>query len=457
MPDLPDLPPAAEPPTAAVAPSVLPDDSDLQVPAATGSDAGARSASTADGAGPKAAALRPFAGAHSVPMHPVVDPQRLQRIPPQMRLRQSPQRWQVAQTYGADEDTEASVAAALRWLAQSQSDDGSWVAAEHEAGTETYAFGEYRHGTGRFADTGVTGLALLALLGAGHTHEHGEYRQTVRAGLEYLLAVQMPSGDLSGPKQIGTAPVVLNARMYCHGIATLALSEALALTEDPALRESVRRAVQYTVNAQDPRGGGWRYLPGDAGDLSQFGWQAMALRSAQRAGIRIPPVSETRMQQFLQACSTGRHGGLARYRPGEGRPSPTMTAEALACRLLLGFPLSPAARSEATTMILQHRPGSEEDNLYFWYYATLALFQLQDVHWRAWNQSLKQRLLASQRSDGPLAGSWNPDGLWGGYGGRVYATALGCMCLEVYYRYLPMYAAQETAQQPTDSSRWPYR
>ncbi|MFP6612556.1 MAG: hypothetical protein VB835_09625 [Pirellulales bacterium] len=34
------------------------------------------------------------------------------------------------------------------------------------------------------------------------------------------------------------------------------------------------------------------------------------------------------------------------------------------------------------------------------------------------------------------AGSWDPKNAhWGGKGGRVYATALGALCLEVYYRY----------------------
>ena len=37
---------------------------------------------------------------------------------------------------------------------------------------------------------------------------------------------------------------------------------------------------------------------------------------------------------------------------------------------------------------------------------------------------------------GEHAGSWDPRGArWAGEGGRVYTTALGALCLEVYYRY----------------------
>jgi hypothetical protein len=41
--------------------------------------------------------------------------------------------------------------------------------------------------------------------------------------------------------------------------------------------------------------------------------------------------------------------------------------------------------------------------------------------------------------DGPHAGSWDPDPVWGGHGGRVYATAVAALTLEVYYRYLPIH------------------
>lgn len=359
--------------------------------------------------------------------------------PQEYQLRQDKNRMEIIRAFGADEDTEAAVQAALQWLSKAQSPDGSWNSARYGGGTETRALGEYRYGTGDRADTGITGLALLAFLSAGHTHEEGEFQNVVGKGLGYLLREQMPSGDLSGHKQIGNEHSVVNARMYCHSIALLALAEAHAMTRDPILREALLTSAQYTINAQDPRGGGWRYRPGESGDLSLFGWKAMALRSVQRSGIEVPSIVNQRMLRFIDSCSTG-EGGLARYRPGEGAPSPTMTAEALACRLLLRFPLTLEARQEACELILRNLPGTQPDNVYYWYYATLALFQLQDHSWRTWNQALKTRLLETQQpAYGDEPGSWDPDRMWGGYGGRVYSTAMSCLCLEVYYRYLPMY------------------
>ncbi len=361
-------------------------------------------------------------------------------MPTEYQLRQAPNRLQLATAYGADADSEAAVHAGLQWLAEAQSSDGSWNAKKYGAGTETFALGESRYGTGDKADTGISGLALLAFLSAGHTHLEGEYRTTVQHGLQYLLRAQMPSGDLSGPLQVGNDRSVLNARMYCHSIATLALAEAHAMTGDALLRDSLLRAAQYSISAQDPRGGGWRYRPLDAGDLSQFGWQAMALKSVARSGIPIPAEVQARMRRFLDSCAAGEAGGLARYQPKNRLPSETMTAEAFACRLLLDYPITPAAKNEALAMIMKNRPGVGQENVYFWYYATLALFQLQDQNWRDWNQSLKQQLLTTQiPAYGDHPGSWNPDKMWGGYGGRVYSTAMSCLCLEVYYRYLPMY------------------
>jgi hypothetical protein len=38
-----------------------------------------------------------------------------------------------------------------------------------------------------------------------------------------------------------------------------------------------------------------------------------------------------------------------------------------------------------------------------------------------------------------MAGTWNPADNWENQGGRIYATAMKLLVLEVYYRHLPLY------------------
>src|SRR5205085_12139428 len=182
---------------------------------------------------------------------------------------------------GASAETEAAVKAALQWLSKHQSTDGRWDASRFGGGRELRILGHDRNGAGAQADTGVTGLALLAFLGAGHTHNQGGYQDTVARGLEFLLRSQASDGNLGGNAE-------QFALMYCHGMGTLALSEAYAMTGDPRLGQSVKLAVRYTISAQNRTTGGWRYRPGDQGDLSQLGWQLMALKSAELANIEVP-------------------------------------------------------------------------------------------------------------------------------------------------------------------------
>ncbi len=402
-----------------------------------------------------------------------------QPVPLSYQMRFSPQRQQLAVQNGGDVNTETAVERALAWLARAQGPDGGWNAAEHGAGRPSATSinrtdGENRQQAGLKANTAMTGLALLAFLGAGHTHSDGQYKETVANGLRYLLSQQFQtSGDLAGRDQIGREPTVRFARMYSHGMAALAITEAYGMTGDPALLPAIQSACQYSLNAMNPRTGGWRYeFPTeDPGDLSQFGWQAMLLNSAStHRSFLLPPQSRLLMQRFLDSVSTGRYGGLAVYRPlsgqmpGPEQATPAMTAEAMASRLLLGFPLSPLAAEEGQRLLLKNLPGRSEENLYYWYYATLAMYQMRgdsessdivksvrnnpmEESWRLWNDSLKQQLCSTQVPAGPQSGSWNPSCVWGGYGGRVYSTAVACMCLEVYYRYLPMYKSEQFANQ----------
>jgi hypothetical protein len=360
--------------------------------------------------------------------------------------RVSPNRAEIGRQRGGSPGSESAVQSALHWLALHQSSDGRWDANKFGAGQETGVLGQDRQGAGARADTAVTGLALLAFLGAGNTHQHGDYSQNVQRGLEFLINSQRPDGNLAGEAETF-------AFMYSHGMATLAMSEAYAMTGDKRLRPAVQAAINYTLTAQIRATGGWRYRavesPGERGDTSQLGWQLMSLKSAELAGINVPSSATDGAVRYIKSVSSGQYGGKACYRPGE-RPSRPMTAEALVCRQFLGMAHDNPAGDEAGAYLMTDLPRPDRINLYYWYYGTLGVYQLQGEPWQRWNEALQSTLVNRQRTDGDMAGSWDPECIWGGYGGRIYSTALSTLCLEVYYRYLPLYQLASRPQPPAD-------
>lgn len=372
-------------------------------------------------------------------------------------LRAEADRIGLVESQGGSRETEAAVASALRWLAGAQSSDGRWDASRFGAGREFEVHQQNRGGAGANADTGISALAILAFLGAGHTHQSGEYPQVVDRGLDFLIQSQAPDGNLFGHAE-------LYAQMYCHSMATFALAECLAITGDKRLESAVRRATNFSLRAQHPSAGGWRYRVGDIGDTSQLGWQVMALASAERGGIDVASRTWTGIERFLRSVRRGQQGGLASYRP-DGPASTSMTAEALYCRALISevtqAPFDERAAREATAQLLKSLPDKQLVNLYYWYYATLALHHRHTTSesarsaWLTWNHEMTTVLLDSQVATGTDAGSWEPNCLWGGYGGRIYTTSLATLCLEVYYRYAPPVGAHDAwiATEPQSADR----
>ncbi|HOM15802.1 MAG TPA: prenyltransferase/squalene oxidase repeat-containing protein, partial [Thermoguttaceae bacterium] len=173
---------------------------------------------------------------------------------------------QILYSQGGTSVTEAAVARALRWISRHQNPNGSFSL--HAFHRTADCQGQC-DGAGVESDVAGTALALLPMLGAGQTHRQGEYAQVVRAALAWLLERQKPNGDLQDSGF---------GRMYAHGLASIVLCEAYALTGDSQLREAAQLALDFIVKAQHPAGG-WRYQPGEAGDTSMVGWQLMALNS----------------------------------------------------------------------------------------------------------------------------------------------------------------------------------
>jgi hypothetical protein len=87
--------------------------------------------------------------------------------------------------------------------------------------------------------------------------------------------------------------------------------------------------------------------------------------------------------------------------------------------------------------------------MYYIYYATLAMFEYtggRGRHWREWNENLLETLIPNQNLDTKpnarrdIHGSWTPHNEWWDEPiGRHYVTCLAVLTLEVYYRYLPLY------------------
>lgn len=325
---------------------------------------------------------------------------------------------------GGSEETERAVALALKWLAAHQSADGRWDARRFDENC-----GACRGKTKIKADVALTGLSLLCFLAVDHTHlREGEYQDTVRRGLDWLIAQQESSGDLRGGET-----------MYSHGIATIALSEAYGMSADPALAPRVQNAVDFIYRARNRNEGGWRYDPGQAGDTSVLGWQVMALKSAHAAGADVPEGAFDVARRWLDRVSQGTSEGLYAYQPGR-KYSRSMTAEAMFVQQLLGRTPDELRMRTSARFVARQLPDWEDDpNTYLWYYGILVLFQHQGEEWRDWNGALTKQLLRHQHQTGRTAGSWDSTDRWSKLGGRVYQTALCTLMLEVYYRYLPSY------------------
>jgi len=350
-------------------------------------------------------------------------------VPDLKFIRAPEQRKPLIEHFGGTKESEDAVARGLAYLARMQEPDGRWTRVDDDE-----APGNRPHHP---HDMACTGFALLAFLGQDNTPDRpGPYRDVVRAAVDYMISQQDEDGDLRGQRHF-RAGGADSANMYDQGIATYALAECAILTHDPRTIQAALKAAQFIVKAQDRRSGGWRYSPREYGDSSVFGWQIMALHSAQQVGFEIPPETIDGAERYIESCAEGRQGLLAGYQPHTG-PTPAMTAELLFSRMLLDMPLDDEGVHEATRFLARDPPDMRNADLYYWYYASLSMLHMQNPLWKDWNVLTRESLIRMQQTDGPSAGCWDTNMRWGERGGRIFTTAMATLTLEVYYRYLPL-------------------
>ncbi|MBI4616752.1 MAG: terpene cyclase/mutase family protein [Planctomycetes bacterium] len=339
-------------------------------------------------------------------------------------------------------DAAAAIEAGLGWLARHQDPAGKW----DSDGFSTSCKGEACSGPGAdWCDPGQTGLALLAFLGAGHVPGKGTHAEAVSRAIGYLRGIQDAEGCF-GPRE--------NQYMYNHAIATLAICEAYGETKQKDLMVPAQKGIEFLLAAQNP-GKAWRYQikPGD-NDTSVTAWALLALVSARTVGIEVPAGAFEGAREWLDAATdeaTGRTGYIvkgdtgARLREEIGifAPSETCTAISIWARSFLSLDREGPLAGRQVELLLASLPchdptggpgGTSTIDSYYWYHGSFAALRTGGETWKTWDAALVTAIVPHQSDKGDALGSWDPIGAWKGVGGRVTATALNLLSLEIHSR-----------------------
>ena len=359
---------------------------------------------------------------------------------------------------------------ALRWLMAHQSLDGGWACEGWRTwcNQKEHPEGDHLEGAGRASyDVGVTGLALLAFLGAGYTNRsEGPFGKVVGNGMKYLRNAQDAEGCFGDRTS--------SRFMHNHAIAALAMLEVYGMTWSSIYRGPAQRALEFGAAARN-LSSGWRYgVRSGESDSALTGWMLMAFESAKRNNAfevksgREPSLAldDTVFEgaaawfEHMTDAGSGRVGytrrGAGPFRPSEAarrfpaRQSEAMTALGMLTRMFLG---EAKETSEAigrgvelcSELVPLWAPDDGSIDFTYWYFGTLALFQVGGEPWRKWEAAMKTAIVDTQRRDGEhcqLKGSWDAIDAWSDEGGRVYATAMMALCLEVWYRYDKVFGAK---------------
>ena len=361
------------------------------------------------------------------------------------------------QQKGNLEATEKVVMAGLDWLKRHQSPDGSWDPVSYGQMCDSN-LGATCTGRGSGIHTaGLTGLAILTYLGAGYDSSRpSPFTECVKKGLKWLKNNQDAEGCFGSRSN--------NHFTYSHSCATLAMCEAYASTKQSAWKKCAQDGLKFIGTCQNPYKA-WRYgvKPGD-NDSSVTGWMLMALKSGKDAGLEVDVRSMSDGMAFVNSMTdeeTGRTGYVTRgsgvVRP-EGQTdkwpaseSEALTAVAMCSRIFCGTADSEAGLMKAGAELLSKKlPVWDEAkgsiDMYYWYYGTLAMFQVGGSQWDAWNKALKGVVIDQQVKEGCTRGSWEPKDPWCEDGGRIYATSLMTLCLEVYYRYPKVFGTSKAPE-----------
>lgn len=338
-----------------------------------------------------------------------------------------------------DERVVKSVERGLKWLADRQQDNGSWIADVGFKLNEGYHVNEEGEKRGH---VGVTALAGMAFLANGQVPGRGKYGAVVEKSLDYVVSSVQGNGYISAN----------GSRMYSHAFGTLFLAEALGMSKREDLRERLEDAIRLIVDSQNQEGG-WRYVPfAKESDMSITVCQVMALRAARNVGIPVPRATIDRAIGYVKASAI-REGGMRRawdddergafkyQKQGYSRATFPLTAAGVVT--LFGAGVYSDREIEDGLDYLEKKlarftadygTSSYRGHYFFYYgnyYAVQAMYTAGGQRWERYFSHIRDALLRMQEPDGRWPNSVGP--------GDAFGTAMATLILQIPYRFLPIF------------------
>jgi hypothetical protein len=302
---------------------------------------------------------------------------------------------------------------------------------------------------------GVTALAALAWMAGGSTPNRGPHAGPLVRALEYLLAHQAGPAE-AHPGWI-SATEDRQSRSHGHGLATLAFSQAAALSPrsplGKRLGEGLTAAVRHIERMQGSEGG-WYYGPGRTAEHegSVTVCLVQALRGARNSGVGVDGEVIRRAIAYVETLQD-ETGGF-RYSTTHPQVSVGLTAGCLATLHASGVydgKVVDAGYDYVFRELAARAPRADGEPkgepATFPYYERLylaqAFWQHRDLqHFRRWAEDEVRVILADQRTDGTWEDrrpSGRAGGLTRGRYGDAYATAMNCLFLSVPEGLLPIF------------------
>ena len=203
--------------------------------------------------------------------------------------------------------TERAVTAALLWLAHHQNySEGNWSMENFTAQCKPGDKSCTGVGDVPGCDAGATAMGLLPFLPpARRTNRNARTKTT-------SPKASVAPAKSAGRRQSGQAA---HQMMYSHGLATIALSEAYGLSGDKQVGQAAQRAVDFILAAQNKTDGGWRYMPGEAGDTFGSRLAIDGPKQPHMAGLSFSPGVFQQTSKWLDSVAV--HDGTEySYQPG---------------------------------------------------------------------------------------------------------------------------------------------